>query len=390
MRYVFADYNATTPCSSEHRRAVSQLLERVSANPSSIHHLGRETKRLVEEAREKVAALFGAERNNLIFSSGATEANNLVIQGLVYERLARTSRPAKILVSAAEHASVYQLAETLQKRGLCELVYAPVQADGTVHTEALLQLLDNELALVSLIHVNNETGAINPIANLADLIRKRSPQAHIHVDAVQACGKMDIRWMDSSAIDTASASAHKIGGFTGIGCLYKKRQAKIFPLIYGGGQERGWRAGTENLPGILSFGLRAEEIAAQGDWLRALEPLKAKLLRGLALIPGAVMHGDPARSLASTVNFHIDPLSSEELLLAFDAARIAVSNGSACASGGGRPSHVLKAMGYTDDVASRSIRVSLGEGSKIDDVELILKTLLDLVRWKKRSNLGTA
>jgi len=385
MRYVYADYNATTPCSPAHYRKVFSVLEETVGNPSSIHHLGREAKLVLEDARQKVASLFGAEKNRVLFTSGATESNNLVIQGLVQERFHKSGKKAKILLSATEHASVYQAAEAMEKRGFCEIVYIPVNSNGIVTAETLAQYLNSDLALVSLIHVNNETGAINPLSELVELIRKKSTHAHIHVDAVQSCGKLDIRWFEASAIDSASASAHKLGGLRGVGCLYSKRSTTLFPLIYGGGQERGWRAGTENLPGVISFGIRAEELTNK-NWMKSAENLRSRFLAGLAEIPGVHLHGDPQFCLPTTVNFHVDGLRGEELLLSFDSAGISVSNGSACSSGGGRPSHVLKAMGYTDEVAAHSVRVSFGEGSTKEDLEVILKTLLDLVRWKKRSS----
>ncbi len=386
MKYTYADYNATTPAPAGHMRQLMQQMDRAIANPSSQHHLGRESKLLLENAREHVAGLFGCERSRLIFSSGATESNNLVVQGVVQERFAREGRKVKVLLTKAEHASVYQVAEAMQRRGLCELIYAPVLASGIVDSNALLALLNKDVHLVCLIHVNNETGAINPLESLTESIRHKAPHVHIHVDAVQSYGKIDVQWIGSSVIDSASASGHKIGALKGIGCLYLKKGAKLPPLIYGGGQEKSWRAGTENLAGILSFGLRAQDLKQKTNWLPHIEALRTKLISGLLQIAEAQVHGDPALCLATTLNFHVESLSSEDLLLAFDAARIAVSSGSACASGSGRPSHVLKAMGYSDDIASRSIRISFGESSKSEDVDLILKTLLDLVRWKKRSS----
>lgn len=385
MKNVYLDFNATTPCDSKHYRRVFALLEQTGGNPSSIHRSGREAKLLLENSRQNVASLFGADKTRILFTSGATESNNLVLQGLVHERFYKTGKKPNILLSNAEHASVYQVAETLEKRGLCKLTYIPVNAKGFVETQTLSEHLNSDTALVALIHVNNETGAINPLAEQVKLIRKKLPNAHIHVDAVQSCGKTDIRWFDASAIDTASASAHKLGGFKGVGCLYYKKNSALLPSLLGGGQERGWRAGTENLPGIVSFGIRAEELLGK-SWIHSAETLRTQFLAGLSEIPGAHLHGDPAHCLPTTVNFHVEGLRGEELLLSFDSAGISVSNGSACSSGGGRPSHVLKAMGHTDDVATHSVRVSFGETSTQADLEVLLKTLLDLVRWKKRSS----
>jgi cysteine desulfurase len=384
MKSVYADCNATTPCSTEHYKKVLKLLERASANPSSIHRQGREAKLLLEDSRQNVASLFGADKNTLLFTSGATESNNMVLQGHVFDRY-KSGKKAKLLLSSTEHASIYQTAEILKKRGLCELVYAPVNRFGVIDFEGFSKLLTEDLSLVCLIHVNNETGAINPIFELVSLIRKERPDVHIHVDAVQSYGKIDIRSFATSSIDTAAASAHKMGGFKGVGCLYHKPSVKLRPLLYGGPQERSWRAGTENLPGILSFGIRAAELS-HGEWAPQVPSLRAHFLQGLSNIPELILHSDAKHCLPNTVNFHIEGIRGEELLFSFDSAGISVSGGSACSSGGGRPSPVLKAMGYSDEVAANSIRVSFGEHTQKQDVDHILKTLLDLTCWKKRSN----
>lgn len=383
MKHVYADYNATSPCPPGHTRKVMSLLDKIYANPSSIHQLGREAKLSLEEARLKIAQLLGAEKNTIFFTSGATESNNTVIQGIVHEHFHKTGKKAKIAISNAEHASVYQVAEILQKRGLCEIVYLPVNELGFLEEDTVLKALSKDILLVSFIHVNNETGAITPVQTLVEAIRKKLPQVHIHIDAVQSYGKLDLSWVAQSNIDTLAISGHKIGAFKGVGALYKKRGLNLIPLIYGGGQERGWRSGTENLPGILSFGIRAEE-RVQIINKHSFESLRSEFLQSLEQIPTVHIHSKSTCCIPTTVNFHVEGLSGEELLLSFDAAKVYVSNGSACASGGGRPSHVLKAMGYSDAEATQSVRLSFGEESTKEDLEIILKTLRDLVRWKKR------
>ncbi len=384
MKSIYADYNASTPSTPEHNRKVVSILNQTLANPSSIHHLGRKAKLALEESRHHVAALFGSDKNKIIFTSGATEANNLVIQGFVYEHFFKTKTKTEIVITEGEHSSVRQIVEVLEKRGLCNVTYIPLNTMGFVDHSSVSQYISKSTQLVCLIHVNNETGAINPLSKLCSTIRKHAPHTHIHIDAVQSFGKMDLTYFASSTIDSASASGHKIGAFKGVGCLYVKNPVNLSPLIYGGGQERGWRAGTENLPGIISFGIRAEELIGKNT-LPALEQLRSYLVDGLLKIPEVHLHGDPAHCLPTTVNFHVDGLRGEELLLTFDSAGIALSNGSACSSGGGRPSGVLKAMGYSEEIATHSVRVSFGEASMQEDIDAILKTLANLVRAKKRA-----
>lgn len=383
MKYIYADYNATTPCSPEHNKKVLNLLRAKSANPSSIHHLGRETKLILEEAREKVASVLGAPKNNIFFTSGATESNNCAIQGHVFHRFFQQKK-AKIFISNAEHSSIFQTARYLEGKGLCELFFIPVNKYGFVDKESLLEHFRSDATLVSLIHVNNETGAISNILELVSLIKEKSPMTQVHVDAVQSYGKLDMRMFHSSPVDSISASAHKIGGFKGVGCHYLKNPLNFSPLIIGGGQERNYRAGTENIPGIISFGLRAEEVVNDHSLINKVKVLRDALIKGLREISEVHLHSNPEYCLPTTVNFHLEGVSGEELLFTFDSAGIYVSSGSACASGGGKPSRVLEGMGYTQEIASSSIRISFGDGNTLEDVDLILKTLLDLLRSKKR------
>lgn len=386
MKNVYADYNATAPCPPGHYEQLAKNLEHAIGNPSSIHYYGRSVKLRLEEAREQVANLFGGERKNIIFTSGASESNNLALQGVIYNATRKPDKKPHIIVSTGEHSSVLRVVEALVDRNLCSVSYVPLKREGFVDNQALLELLTPETTMLALIYVNNETGVVNPLPTLIEQVRSRVPKIHIHVDAVQAYGKIDCNWIHSSSVDTASASAHKIGGFKGVGCLYKKAKVNLTPIIFGGGQERGLRSGTENMQGIVSFGIRAQELAAKKDWIKSLDALKMQILEGLKKIPDTQIHGDPVHSIPTTVNFSIKGFSAEELLLAFDNQKIAVSSGSACSSGGDRPSHVLKAMGYSDEEALQAIRISFGEGSQIGDADAILKVLFDLSHSKNRSS----
>jgi cysteine desulfurase len=393
---VYVDANATYPVDPKHYDRVAQLLKDVDGNPSSIHARGRGAKVAVEAARASVARLLGAKPLDVVFTSGATEANNLAIQGL-FGRLAAgrgmsAGAPPLLIVSATEHSSVLEPARLMAERGLCRLAVAPVGRDGVVDTAALLALVDATTAMVAVMHANNETGAVNPIRELAAAIKAKNPGVHLHVDAVQMLGKADLGWYAGAAVDSAALSAHKLGGFKGVGALYLKPGTKLSLLIAGGGQERGRRPGTENVPGIVSFGLRCDEI--HGKELAAAEAMRAKRrlwLDALRAVDGAHVHGstadDPAVALPNTVNFHVDGVAGDDLLLNFDLAGIHASSGSACSSGANRPSHVLVAMGYDEWVALNSVRVSFAAIGATPEAEVgaLRQTLADVVRRVRRA-----
>jgi cysteine desulfurase len=386
-----ADANATYPVAPTHYDEVAAILKEMDGNPSSIHASGRNAKVALERARSSLALLLGARGPEIVFTSGATEANNLALQGVANREVKAQAklqdRKPKFLISATEHPSVLEPAEVLAARGLCELVTIPVTSEGFVTRETLTSVLSGDIALVAIMHGNNEMGAVNPIVDLVTLIRERYPAAHIHVDAVQTLGKEDLSWIAKSTVDSVALSAHKIGGFKGVGALYLRPQSKLSLLMAGGGQERGRRPGTENMPGIVSFGLRCDDLAkTRGSWVQRLRQRQQLLLTALRDVPGIVIHARPddlTRSLPNTINFHVERVPGEDQLLNLDLAGIAASSGSACSAGVGRPSHVLKAMGYDDWVALNSVRLSLTSGddeaSDAGDVQRIVKVIKDVV-----------
>ena len=381
MKLVYADYNATYPCSDQHLDMVARVMKKTQGNPSSIHHFGREAKLMLEEAREQVAAIFGASRQSLLFTSGATEANNLAIQGF-FKRFSKGSNEGfkpHMIISSGEHPSITQPAEWLRDLGLISLTKVPLTSAGTVDQQALIDAMTDQTVFVSMIYANNETGSINPVEELVQAIKKVRSSIHVHVDAVQAFGKLDTTWVGSSQLDSASASAHKVGGLKGVGCLYLKPGSALDALVVGGGQEQRLRSGTENMPGLVSFGLRAREILARPSWFQACEQVRNHFVENLLLIPGACVHGDLNRSLTNTVNFHLEGVAGDVLMLQFDMNGIAVSSGSACSSGVGSPSPVLLGMGLSEWVALNSVRVSFGAGSTVDDSEHILAVIKQVV-----------
>ena len=340
---IYLDYNATAPLRPEARDAVVAALS-VTGNPSSIHGFGRTARRLVEDARDAVAVLVGVTPAQIVFTSGGTEANAMALHGPVVAG-------RRALVSAIEHPSVLAAAGG-------ELI--PVLADGRIDLAALEAALadSGRPTLVSLMAANNETGVIQPVAEAAAIARNHG--AVVHCDAVQAAGKIPIAF-DALGIDMLSLSAHKIGGLPGIGALVVRDGVAMPALMRGGGQERGRRAGTENLPGIAGFGAAA--IAAQSDLAEfaGLADLRDGLERQiLELCPSATIFGRPAPRLANTSCIAMPGVPAATQLMGFDLAGIAVSAGSACSSGKVAASHVLGAMGAADTEMESAIRVSLG------------------------------
>ncbi len=361
------DHNATSAIRPEASAAVLRALE-IGGNPSSVHSEGRAARALVEQAREAVGRLAGAPARNVVFTSGGTEANVLALTpGIMF---AGGARPTRLLVSGIEHACV--LAGARFPVDAVERV--PVLSTGVIDLEALSRRLEalageGQRVLLTLQAANNETGVIQPLRQAADLVHGAG--GFLHCDAVQAAGKVPFDMAENGA-DTAAFSAHKLGGPQGVGALvFGSAETHIEErLLRGGGQERGARAGTENVPGIAGFGAAAASAAASLDGeaarLRALRDLMEQRLGQLA--PEAVIFGSGEDRLPNTTLFALPGLDAATALIAFDLAGVAVSSGSACSSGKVQASHVLDAMGVPPDLARGAIRVSLGWNNSKDDV----------------------
>ena len=352
---VYLDYNATAPLRPEARQAVAAALAEIG-NPSSVHRFGQRARRRVEEARAQVAALVHAAAPQVLFTGGGTEANNLALRG---------AGRARVLVSAIEHDSVLA--------AMPEAEHVPVGPDGIVRLEALEALLeaDPRPALVSIMLANNETGVIQPVAEAAAAAHAHG--ALIHCDAVQAAGKIAVDFV-ALGVDMLSLSAHKLGGPQGAGALVVRRQVALEAEQKGGGQERGMRAGTENVPGIAGFGAAAG-VAANGvrDYARLAEWRDRLEQRIRVLAPAARFFGAGVARLPNTACFTMPGVPSETQVIALDLAGVAISAGSACSSGKVRPSHVLRAMGASEVDARGAIRVSLGWQSEAADIERLLE-----------------
>lgn len=387
---IYVDYNSTAPLEDAHLEAVMAAVRQFDGNPSSQHASGRRAKVALEDARNQVAALLGCRAQEVVFTSGATESNNLVIQGVAGKQSdffttpsdVKSARLPHVIVGATEHPSVLELVEVLAERSRIRLSIAPVDQNGVILHDALVSLVDPDTVLVAVMLVNNETGAVQPVSALADAVKAKNSAVHFHTDAVQAMGKIDISWLASSKVDSAAFSGHKIGSFKGVGALYLKSGSKLQALTLGGGQERARRPGTENVPGIISFGLRARDLVSDPAkaWLERERPAQLAFLAALGRISGVKVHGDPVAGIANTINFHVERVAGDDLLLNLDLAGIAASSGSACSSGVGRPSHVLKAMGYSDWIALNSVRISFGARGGAGDVSRIAEVLEQTVK----------
>ena len=367
---VYLDWNATTPLRSEAREAMAAAWD-LPGNPSSVHAEGRKARRLVEDSRAAVAGAIGALPRNVAFTSGGTEANALaLVPGL---RLKSAAPVQRLVVSAIEHASVLAggrfPAESIGTVG--------VAGSGVVHLDRLrATLASGPPALVSVMLANNETGAVQPVAEVAEIVHASG--GVLHVDAVQALGKIpfDINVVNA---DLVTLSAHKIGGPKGVGALvWADGVQGLEPLLRGGGQERGHRAGTENVAGIAGFGaaIKAAMLALEEDATR-LESQRNRLEGGLRATPGVLIFSHDVRRLPNTTLFTISGLRAETAVIGFDLAGIAVSSGSACSSGKVQPSHVLEAMGFGRELAQGGVRLSLGWSTSDADIDRCLEA------WRK-------
>lgn len=375
---TYLDHNATSPLRPESAAAVAHVLS-AGGNPSSVHAAGRAARASVERAREQVAKLCGARAQDVIFTSSGTEANATALWGAVHGALDAEARLTRLFVSAIEHASVLANAAAIAERvaGVrCDQI--PVTTEGVVDTEALRVMLreGKGRTLVAVMAANNETGVIQPLEAVAQLVKDAN--ALLLVDAVQAAGKIEI---DAAACgaDYLTLSAHKIGGPQGAGALIVRDGAPFATFMLGGGQERGRRGGTENVAGIAGFGAAAEVAAELRDASR-LASLRDRFEGELARrLPRAIVFGARAPRICNTSNFAIPGIVAETALMALDLDQVMVSSGAACSSGKVRPSHVLKAMGMADEIARGGLRVSFGWNSTEQDVDAVLVALDRLV-----------
>ena len=368
---IYLDHNATTPVDPTVVELVSDVLCNQFGNASSVHAFGQTAKALVDEARSAVATLLGTGPQEIVFTSGGTESDNLAIRG-VAEAMAPTKR-RHLIASAIEHEAVLNTFKALAKRGWTTSLL-PVDARGVVDPTALEDALTEDTALVSVMHVNNEIGTLQPIAQLAELAHSRG--ALFHTDAVQSVGKLRFD-VAELGVDLLALSAHKLNGPKGVGALWVRRGARLVSSMTGGRQERNRRAGTENVPGIAGLGQAARQATAKLDREPArLGALRDRLESGiLNSVSGTVVNGDVDERVANTTNISFNRVEAESLLIALDLEGIAVSTGSACSSGTLEPSHVLRAMGFSPHRAQNSIRFSVGLGNTEEEIDRVVDVM---------------
>lgn len=365
------DQAASTPTDPDVIRTISEVMEAHSANPSSIHHGGEAASRLLERSREVCAAAIGGVKpTEIVFTSGATESNNLAIKGMM---LGRSDGKKHIVTTAIEHASVYESFQQLEELGF-EATYVRPEADGVVSAQAVLAAVGEDTALVSVMHVNNETGAVQPIAEIGRQLKKLYPRVRFHVDGVQGFSQLSLD-LNEAGIDLYSLSAHKIRGPRGVGILYVREGVRLLPLFSGGGQENGLRAGTENVASIVGAA-KAFRLAAEGRTQRAK---KMNALREMVVAEvnrhAGLRLTDPEQSSPHIIHFTFSGLKSQVILNTLEELGVQVSAQSACSAKTEKPSRVLSAMGRGHEEAISGIRISLGDEHGQSEIRELVKVI---------------
>jgi cysteine desulfurase len=377
MQRIYLDHNATTPVHPIVLEAMLPYMGSEFGNPSSAHYFGQRASQAIEGAREVVAALIGARSSEIVFTSGGTEADNAAILGVVghAQRTQKQSgrSPLHVITTAIEHDAVLNACRALEARGV-SVTYVPAGRDGIVSLDAIRSALRPETALISVMHANNEIGTLQPIEEIGQIAAEAD--IPFHTDAVQSAGKIPID-VNRFGVDLLSLSAHKFYGPKGVGALFIRKGVEIDPLLYGGGNERGRRAGTENVASIVGLGKACE--LARRDMAEAsahLCELRNRLEEGLlARIHGARINGDPARRVPNTSSLMLLGVDSESLVIALDLAGLACSAGAACSSGAVDPSHVLTAIGLAAAEARASLRFSVGRANTREEIDKALELI---------------
>ncbi|MGN7453269.1 cysteine desulfurase family protein [Paenibacillus pasadenensis] len=383
MERIYYDHAATTPLHPEAARAMLEVLQGPPANASSLHSFGRDARKRVSAARDAIAATIGCRPDELVFTSGGTEADNYALRGVLEAQAASGKR--HLVTSAAEHHAVLKECERLQ-RGGWRVTVLPVDGDGLVSPDQLRDSLSDDTGLVSIMYANNETGVLQPIAELAAAAQERG--VPFHTDAAQAYGKLPID-VAELPISLMTLSSHKINGPQGVGALFVRQGTPLAPLLVGGSQERKRRGGTENVAALAGFA-RAAELAARERERRAaaMEQLRELWLRRMAEVTdgAAVLLGHPERRLPGIVNLAIPGFDRESLLMNLDLAGIAASGGSACTAGALEPSHVLQAMGVPEELSGSAVRFSFGLGNTTEEMELAAERVETFLGRNRKSS----
>ncbi|MCX7922901.1 MAG: cysteine desulfurase NifS [Clostridia bacterium] len=373
-KLIYLDHAATTFVKPEVVETMLPYFTHKFGNASSIYTIGRESKKAVEEARDKVAMALGAQSREIFFTGSGTEADNWAIKGVAYANKAKGNH---IITTAIEHPAVLNTCQYLESEGF-EVTYLPVDENGLVTPEQVAEAIKPNTILVTIMFANNEIGTIQPISEIGRVTKEKG--VYLHVDAVQAVGNVPINVVDMN-IDLLSLSGHKFYGPKGVGALYIRKGVKVTSFIHGGHQERGRRASTENVPAIVGLG-KAIELATKNleEYNRKLLTLREKTIEEITKrIPFVKLNGDRHKRLPGNINFSFEYIEGESLLLMLDMKGIAASSGSACTSGSLDPSHVLLAIGLPHEIAHGSLRITFGEENTQEDVDYLLDSLVTIV-----------
>ena len=375
-RVIYLDNAATTKMSKSAINAMLPYMDSIYGNPSSLHSVGQKANEALVNARERIAKLLGCEAREITFTSGGSEADNQAIVSAA--RFGKSKGKKHIISTAFEHHAVLHTLSKLEKEGF-EITLLDVHENGLVTPEEVREAIRENTCLVTIMYANNEIGTIQPIKEIGDICREKG--VIFHTDAVQVAGHLHIDVKEQN-IDMLSLSAHKFHGPKGIGALYARKGIRLTSLIEGGAQERGKRAGTENIPAIMGMAAALEESCSRIDEnAEILTALRDKLIAGLSEIPHSILNGDAKKRLPGNVNFCFEGIEGESLLLLLDDKGICVSSGSACTSGSLDPSHVLLAIGRVHDIAHGSLRLSLSDENTEEEIEYTISAVKEVVEY---------
>jgi len=385
MNRIYLDHNATTRPDPAVREEILCCLDEVFGNPSSLHSFGQEASRVVDRSRKRTARLIGASPDEIVFTSGGTESNNVAVCGIAE---ALRDRKRHIITSAIEHQALLNPCNHLKQCGF-EVTYLPVDENGLLNPQEVARAVREDTALLSIMMANNDVGTIQPLAEVSGLARAKG--VLVHTDAVQAVGKIPVD-VTTLGVDLLSFTGHKLYGPKGIGALYVRRGTPLQPIIYGGHQERGLRPGTENVPAIAGFGKACELAAIRLDrYGQLIGGLRDRFERAiLEHIDGARINGHPTLRLSNTSNVSFGGVDGEMLAINLDLLGVAVSTGAACSSADREPSHVLSAMGRTPEEALTSVRFSFGLENTTDEVDQVVDLLGQTVGRLRIEQTGTS
>lgn len=373
---IYLDHAATTPVEASVFKKMEPYFSVKYGNPSSVHQAGDQARQGVEKSRQQVASFLGCWPNEIYFTAGATESDNWIVTGVVEKFRRENSKKPHVITSSFEHKAILEPIRVLEKKGLIEATLLSINKEGIVELDELKGAIKKNTCLVSIMYANSEIGAVQPIKEMSRLIKKKNQKIVFHTDAVQAINYLDCR-VNHLGVEALSLSGHKIYGPKGIGVLYLKTGAPVASLIRGGGQEHGLRSGTENVPGIVGLGEAIAVIASKAKQSNdEIKKLRNKLITGILRdIPDAHLNGSFEHRLPNNVHFYFKGAEGEGIIIALSEQGIYASTGSACASYSLKPSHVLTALGLSDEQAHASVRFTLGRQTKENEIDYVLEVL---------------